>query len=270
MNILDKIVAHKQKEVEELKALVSVKKLEQSPFFDGQSVSMKKYLLNPDKTGIIAEFKRKSPSKGWINTSAPVEKTTIGYMQSGASALSVLTDKEFFGGSNEDLIIARKYNFCPILRKDFMIDEYQFLEAKAIGADCILLIAAILSPSRLEELAKFAKSLGLEVLMEVHDAEELGRSLNPYLDVVGVNNRNLKTFEVSVQTSLDLVNSIPDEFVKVSESGLSEAETLVELKNAGFQGFLIGENFMKTIRPHQAAYNFMNRFKELSSVGEGQ
>ncbi|WP_209328769.1 indole-3-glycerol phosphate synthase TrpC [Lunatimonas salinarum] len=266
MNILDRIVAHKLKEVAESKALVPLKKLEKSPFYDGQTVSMRKYLLNPEKTGIIAEFKRKSPSKGWINANAKVEKTTIGYMQAGASALSVLTDWEFFGGNNEDLITARKFNFCPILRKDFMIDEYQFVEAKSIGADCILLIAAILEPKRLEELAKFAKSLGMEVLMEVHDEVELERSLNPYLDVVGVNNRNLKTFDVSVDTSLALVDKIPKEFIKISESGISDPSTLVTLREAGYQGFLIGENFMKSIRPHQAAYNFMNTYRELLAL----
>jgi indole-3-glycerol phosphate synthase len=175
---------------------------------------MKKYIKREDKSGIIAEFKRKSPSKGIINATAQVEATSIGYMQAGASALSVLTDKEFFGGQNEDLITARKFNFCPILRKDFILDEYQILEAKSIGADCILLIAAALEPDRLKELAAFAKSLGLEVLMEVHDGEELERSLCNDLDLVGVNNRSLKTFEVSVDTSLGLVDRIPDRFVK--------------------------------------------------------
>lgn len=265
MNILDQIINRKMQEVAERKSLTPEKLLKKSMFFDGQAVSMKKYLLNPDKTGIIAEFKRKSPSKGWINPTASVEKTTIGYMQAGASALSVLTDSDFFGGSTEDLMTARKYNFCPILRKDFIIDEYQILEAKSMGADCILLIAAVLDPKRLESLAKFSKDLGLEVLMEVHDREELERSLNPHLDVVGVNNRNLKTFEVSLETSLSLVDSIPKEFVKISESGISEPKTLIQLKNAGYQGFLIGENFMRSIRPYQAAYNFMNEYRKLLS-----
>jgi len=263
MNILDKIMLHKQKEVADRKSLVPVKYLEQSVFFENQVVSMKKYLQREDKTGIIAEFKRKSPSKGVINATAQVEGTSIGYMQAGASALSVLTDKEFFGGQNEDLITARKYNFCPILRKDFVFDEYQLLEAKSIGADCILLIAAVLEPKRLQELAAFAKSLGLEVLMEVHDQEELERSLTPDLDLVGVNNRSLKTFEVSLDTSLALVNQIPNEFVKVSESGLSKPETLIQLKSAGFEGFLIGESFMKAARPHDAAYQFMRQFRKL-------
>lgn len=264
MNILDKIIAHKKKEVAERKSLVPEKLLEQSIYFDNQVVSMTKYVRKPGKTGIIAEFKRKSPSKGLINGSAQVEQTTIGYMQAGASALSILTDKEFFGGSNEDLTLARRFNFCPVLRKDFVIDEYQIIEAKSIGADCILLIAAVLDPLRLEELARFAKQLGLEVLMEVHDKEELERSLNDALDLVGVNNRNLKTFDVSLDTSLSLVDIIPSQFVKISESGISDPATLVDLKAAGFDGFLIGENFMKSNRPHQAAHNFMRAFRKLS------
>lgn len=264
MNILDNIIAHKKKEVAERKSLVPEKLLEQSIYFDNQVVSMSKYVRKPGKTGIIAEFKRKSPSKGLINGSAQVEQTTIGYMQAGASALSILTDKEFFGGSNEDLTLARKFNFCPVLRKDFVVDEYQIIEAKSIGADCILLIAAVLGPLRLEELARFAKQLGLEVLMEVHDKEELERSLNDALDLVGVNNRNLKTFDVSLDTSLSLVDIIPSQFVKISESGISDPATLVDLKAAGFDGFLIGENFMKSSRPHQAAHNFMRAFRKLS------
>lgn len=265
MNILDKIVAHKQHEVAESKSLVPVKRLEQSIYFENRVVSMKQYVSDPEKTGIIAEFKRKSPSKGLINGTAEVEQTSIGYMQAGASALSILTDQSFFGGKNEDLTLARRFNFCPILRKDFVIDEYQIIEAKSIGADCILLIAAVLEPKRLQELARFAKQLGLEVLMEVHDKEELERSLNEHLDLVGVNNRNLKTFEVSLDTSLSLVEIIPSQFLKISESGISDPGTLVQLKAAGFDGFLIGENFMKHSRPHQAAYNFMNEFRDLSA-----
>jgi indole-3-glycerol phosphate synthase len=266
MNILDQIIAHKRKEVAERSELVPVKLLEKSIYFDSKVVSMKKYILREDKTGIIAEFKRRSPSKGDINPGASVETVTIGYMQAGASALSILTDQHFFGGKNEDLTLARKFNFCPILRKDFIIDEYQILEAKSIGADCILLIAAALEPKRLGELAEFAHSLGMEVLMEVHDLQELESSLNPHLDLVGVNNRSLKTFDVSLDTSFSLVDRIPNEFVKISESGISEPETLIQLRNAGFQGFLIGENFMKTSRPQQAALNFMNAYRNLLAL----
>lgn len=263
MNILDKIIAQKHVEVAEKKSLVPAKMLEKSIFFDGQVVSMKKYVCDSEKSGIISEFKRKSPSKGLINGSASVEGVSIGYMQAGASALSILTDTDFFGGSNADLKEARKFNFCPILRKDFVVDEYQIIEAKSIGADCILLIAAALEPARLKELAAFAKSLGLEILMEVHDGEELERSLCDELDLVGVNNRNLKTFDVSLQTSLHLVDKIPSDFVKISESGISDPATLITLKKAGFDGFLIGENFMKSIRPEQAAYNFIKEYKKL-------
>lgn len=263
MNILEKIIADKYREVADKKSILPMKLLEQSIYFEGKVVSMKKYVTNPEKSGIIAEFKRKSPSKGIINASASVEKVSIGYMQAGASALSILTDKEYFGGSTDDLKIARKFNFCPILRKDFVVDEYQIIEAKSIGADCILLIAAALEPERLKSLASFAKSLGLEVLMEVHDGEELDRSLCENLDLVGVNNRNLKTFEVSLDTSLGLVDQIPSNFVKISESGISDPATLIQLKKAGFDGFLIGENFMKSARPEQAAYNFIKEFRKL-------
>lgn len=263
MNILDTIIAHKKEEVAERKALYPEKLLEKSLFFGSPVVSMKKYVTDPEKTGIIAEFKRKSPSKGWINATAEIEKITIGYMQAGASALSVLTDQNYFGGSAEDLKLARKFNFCPVLRKDFMVDAYQLIESRAWGADCILLIAAALTPQKIRELAAFAKELGMEVLLEVHNREELDASLNEYVDLVGVNNRNLKTFEVNIETSLELVQEIPDTFTRISESGLSDPATLVVLKKAGFDGFLIGENFMKTIRPHQAAYNFMNQYRKL-------
>lgn len=270
MNILEKIIARKKEEIKDRKALYPQKLLEKSLFFEGEVVSMKKYVTNPEKTGIIAEFKRRSPSKGLINGTATVEQTTIGYMQAGASALSVLTDKDFFGGSEADLGLARKFNFCPILRKDFTVDEYQIIEARSIGADCILLIAAALEPKRLKELAVFAQSLGLEVLLEVHDGEELEKSLNEHVDLVGVNNRNLKTFEVNIQTSLGLVEAIPNSFTKISESGISDPATLVQLKQAGYDGFLIGENFMKTIRPHQAAYNFMQQYRKLLAASKGE
>jgi len=270
MNILEKIIADKYKEVAERKSLVPVKLLEKSTFFEGKVVSMKKYVTHPEKSGIISEFKRKSPSKGMINGAASVETVSIGYMQAGASALSILTDKDYFGGSNEDLKIARKFNFCPILRKDFVVDEYQIIEAKSIGADCILLIAAALEPEKLKSLAYFAKSLGLEVLLEVHDGDELAQSINDGVDLIGVNNRNLKTFEVSIDTSLELVDQIPSSFIKVSESGISDPNTLIKLKKAGFDGFLIGENFMKSSRPEQAAYNFIKDYQKLVSATEFQ
>lgn len=258
MSILQEIVKHKQAEVAERISLYPIKLLEQSLYFGGKSVSLKKYLLREDKTGIIAEFKRQSPSKGMINPFAEVERTSIGYMQAGASALSVLTDRKYFGGKNEDLTTARKFNYCPILRKDFVLEEYQIVEAKAIGADAILLIAAILTPDKLRALATFAKSLDLEVLMEVHNLEELQQNLHPEVDLIGVNNRNLHTFETSVNVSKELAQHIPDSYVKVSESGISNPATVLELKDYGYEGFLIGESFMQHSRPEQVAARFVH------------
>jgi len=263
MNILDEIVAYKHKEVQERKDLFPVKLLEQSLFFSGKPVSLKKYLQRPDKVGVIAEIKRKSPSKGSINAHVDVESTSIGYMQAGASGLSVLTDSKYFGGKNEDLKVARKYNFCPILRKDFIVDEYQVVEAKALGADVILLIAAALESTQIERLSNFANSLGLEVLLEVHDEEELKRSLVGSIDLVGVNNRNLQTFETSIENSKQLADKIPSDFVKVAESGISKPEVVVDLMSYGFEGFLIGEYFMQYGEPQRACRSFIRNVKSL-------
>lgn len=265
MNILEQIAAHKQKEVAEKKSTVPTKLLEQSIYFETKPVSFKKYLLRDDLSGIIAEFKRKSPSLGMINPHASVERTTIGYMQAGASALSVLTDQQFFGGKYEDLTTARKFNFCPILRKDFIIDEYQIIEAKSIGADVILLIAGILETDQLNNLAQFARSLGMEVLLEVHDQEELERTMSDRVDAIGVNNRNLKDFTVSINTSKELSALIPDSFIKVSESGISQPETIMDLKDYGYRGFLMGEAFMKTSRPEKACAAFIRELKTINA-----
>ncbi len=264
MDILEKIVNHKKKEVAERKALFPTKLLEQSIYFNTPSVSFRKYILRDDMSGIIAEFKKKSPSQGDINPYASVEKVSIGYMQAGASALSVLTDNHFFGGKNADLTEARKFNFCPILRKDFIIDEYQIIEAKSIGADVVLLIAECLEKNQLRQLAETAKQLGLEVLMEIHSVEQLGK-LNPFVDAVGVNNRNLKTFEVSIETSLKLIEGIPDSVVKISESGLSKAASVARLKRAGYQGFLVGTHFMHTANPAKACAQFIH---EINTLGQ--
>jgi indole-3-glycerol phosphate synthase len=261
MNILDKIIEHKRKEVDERMSLYPVKLLEKSIYFNSPCVSLKKYLLRDDKVGIIAEYKRKSPSKGMINQYAPVERTSMGYMQAGASALSVLTDTEFFGGKNDDLTTARKFNYCPILRKDFTIDEYQIVEAKSIGADAVLLLANVLDAKQVKQLAKFSKSLGLEVLLEVREKDEL-KSVCEYVDVVGVNNRNLKDFKVNVKQSFDLAKLIPKEFIKISESGIDSPKTIHDLRKVGFKGFLIGETFMKHSRPEIACTQFIKEVKE--------
>lgn len=255
-DMLEKIIAHKRKEIIENKSLYPVKLLEQSIYFHSPCVSLKKYLQRDDKAGIIAEFKRKSPSRGIINQYAKVERTTIGYMQAGASALSILTDAKFFDGKNEDLTTARKFNYCPVLRKDFIIDEYQIIETKSIGADAFLLLANVLSAKEIKRFAKLGKSFGMEILLEVHDKSELESACNE-VDCVGVNNRNLKTFELNVKRSFELSGFIPNDFVKISESGIESAETIHELKKTGYRGFLIGENFMKQPDPAKACKDFI-------------
>lgn len=256
MTILETIVEKKKEEVTLAKAKTPLIALEESESFDRQCYSLREYLTDPTKTGIIAEFKRKSPSKGMLNN-ASVSAVTEGYAKAGASALSILTDTTFFDGFNRDLEEARKVNSLPILRKDFIIDEFQIVEAKSLGADIILLIAAVLSPEKIRLLAKLSKDLGLNVLLEVHDKEELDRSLCDELDAVGVNNRNLADFSVSVDHSFELVNHIPDQFLKVSESGISDPAVINQLRRAGFDGFLIGENFMKQADPGKAMKEFV-------------
>ena len=265
MNILEKIIAHKHKEVAERKGLYPPRLLEQSIYFETPAVSLKRYLLRKDKSGIIAEFKRRSPSKGDINPYASVERVSIGYMQAGASALSILTDSTFFGGKNEDLTEARRFNFCPILRKEFIIDEYQLIEAKSIGADAVLLIAECLDQKQLAQLAGTAKGLGLEVLMEIHSKQQLDKYTSD-VDAIGVNNRNLETFEVSIAASLELAAALPAEAVKVSESGLDAPQAIVELRRSGYQGFLIGEYFMKQADPGKACREFIRQVKHFEDL----
>lgn len=265
MSILQKIAAFKEKEVAENKSLYPVKLLERSIYFDTKPVSLSTYLLEKDKSGIIAEFKRKSPSKGNINLYAPVGPTTVGYMQAGASALSVLTDKEFFGGSNADLSEARKYNYCPILRKDFIIDEYQVIEAKSIGADAILLIGKILTAEKVKELSALATSIGMEVLYEVYDEEDIDK-ICPGIAHAGINNRNLDTFSVDIDRALILAEKLPKEIIKVAESGISRPEQVLTFRQHGFKGFLIGEQFMKESRPGQACKKFIKQVNTLSNV----
>ncbi len=258
MTILDEIIAYKRKEVAERAETHPIKLLEKSIYFPSKCVSLKHYIQREDKSGIIAEFKRKSPSKGMINEFAAIEKISIGYMQAGASALSVLTDIHFFGGKNEDLTTARKFNFCPILRKDFTVSEYQIIEAKSIGADAILLIAAVLTKEEIKQFTALAHQLGLEVLLEVHTQEELEKYI-PEIKLVGINNRNLKTFEVDFENSIRLVQQLPLDTVKIAESGISDPKNIVELKQHGFEGFLIGENFMKTASPELECKRFIEQ-----------
>lgn len=262
MNILDTIIAYKRKEVAERQSLYPTALLERSLYFNNPCVSLRKYLTRPDKVGLIAEFKRKSPSKGAIAPYADPAQVCLGYMQAGASALSVLTDEHFFGGKSADLTTARRFNFCPVLRKDFVIHDYQIVEARSIGADAILLIAAVLSPAEVRQLAQTAKGLGLEVLLEIHKVEELGH-ICPEVDAVGVNNRDLRDFTVVLGTSIALAPQIPDEFVKVSESGIRSAADAALLAGYGFQGFLIGEQFMASTDPVRACGKFVTELKGL-------
>lgn len=260
MNILDKIIERKRAEVAQQKSKVSVNELIRGPFYKAETFSLKQFLLDESRTGVIAEYKRKSPSKGVINDQATVEEVTTAYATNGASGISVLTDTDFFGGSLADLQKAAIINKVPLLRKDFMIDEYQIHEAKAYGASVILLIAACLSVEEVKSLAAFAKHLGLEVLLEVHNEEELGHICGE-VDLVGVNNRNLKTFEVSLEQSVQLSRLIPDDKIKISESGIHKVEDILFLKEHGYRGFLIGENFMKQTHPGEAFKLFAEELK---------
>ena len=256
MNILDKITADKRKEVDLKKSLISAKQLEESFLFQRQTISLTERLKN-SASGIIAEHKRRSPSKATINQDLNVQDVAKGYENAGVCGMSVLTDGKYFGGSLDDLILARASSNLPLLRKEFIIDQYQIIEAKAYGADVILLIAAILSKEEIKQFSTLAKQLNLDVLLEVHNEEELHKSIMPSIDMLGVNNRNLKTFEVSLETSKLLSEIIPNDFVKVSESGISTVEAIKDLKQFGYKGFLIGENFMKTDSPGENAKVFI-------------
>ncbi len=255
MNILERIVKDKRQEVGAKKKSLSLPFLVNSPLFDRTVFSMSEHIISG--SGVISEFKRRSPSKQVINHADSVIEVTTAYEQAGASAISILTDTKYFGGAIDDLIQARDQVSIPLLRKEFIIDPYQIYEAKAYGADAILLIAAILTSEQLLQYSELAHQLGLEVLLEVHNKEELHASPMEYVDLVGVNNRNLKTFEVSLETSKELSSMISDEKVKISESGISNVEAIRGLKGYGYKGFLIGENFMKTENPGVAATKFI-------------
>lgn len=264
-NILTEIVTHKHTEVAARKQQRPVAELEQVSWFKRTPLSLSRFLQDPSKTGIIAEFKRRSPSKGLINGAVTVQDVTTAYTRYGASGLSVLTDEKFFGGSSDDLQQARALNNIPILRKDFVIDEYQVLEAKAIGADVILLIAECLTAAEVAQLAAFAHNLGMEVLLEVHSGEQLEK-VTDHIQLVGVNNRDLTTFKVDFNRSCELAPKIPAGKCKVAESGISNTDAIITLKQAGFQGFLIGEYFMKQENPPRAFENFVTELAGKSSI----
>jgi indole-3-glycerol phosphate synthase len=258
MTILDQIIANKRVEVEQRKAEVPLIHLGHRPFFDLPVISLKNKLK--EGPGIISEFKRRSPSKGLIREGAEITAIMPAYEQAGAAAGSILTDEVYFGGSDQDILDARPLVKIPILRKDFIIDPYQIMEAKSLGADLILLIAECLSRQEIMEFTQRAHDLGLEVLMELHFREELEK-WNPFIDLLGVNNRNLKTFETGIQKSIDLASLLPTESIWVSESGLQGAEELNTLVGLGYRGFLIGEHFMKSPEPGEMCKAFVDSIK---------
>ena len=254
MNLLQNIIAEKRKEVDEKKLSTPAKQLEKGRFFQREPLSLKSCVLDDRKTGVIAEFKRKSPTKGVINNRHSVEAVTRAYMGYGASGISILTDYHFFGGSLDDLVAARD-NDLPLLRKDFIIDEYQVLEAKAYGADAVLLIAACLQVEEVKTLSRIARNNGMEVLLEIHGEEELDHLVEG-IDLVGINNRNLKTFEVNLEQGVKLVSQLGDDKVKIAESGINSVADVHYLKAHGFDGFLIGEYFMRQEDPAFAFKEF--------------
>lgn len=268
-NILDTIIAAKHKEVAEARELYPLKLLEKSIFFNATPVSMEKYLKRQDLTGIIAEFKRQSPSRGLINAYADPATICLEYMQAGAAALSVLTDTPFFGGHLQDLRNARKYNYCPILRKDFMVDEYQIIEARSIGADAVLLISEVLTSQQLKQLSQLACSLGMEVLFEIHDEESL-QKLPADARMVGINNRNLNDFSINQERCLQLSQQLPLGVVRIAESGINQPQDILKLRQYGFHGFLIGERFMREAKPGLACRQFIQQLKTLEQTAAQQ
>ena len=263
MDILSRIIKKKKVEIEDLKNSVSIADLEKSNLFNTKTKSLSENIKQKE-IGIIAEHKRKSPSKSNINHQSSSKSIINGYDDGGAAGISFLTEKNFFDGSSYEFTEARRLTNLPMLRKDFIIDEYQVIESKSIGADAILLIAACLNSSEIINLSKLAKSFDLEVLIEIHDLEELNKSCIDSIDIIGVNNRNLKTFNVNIETSLNLVDKIPSSFTKISESGLNNSYEIKKLKNSGFDGFLIGERFMKSSNPGEELSNFISKIKNES------
>ena len=259
--ILDEIVANRRKEVLTQKQHISISEIESKTDFGSIRNSLSARLLVPKSSGIIAEFKRRSPSKGVINDLVNPQIVTKGYADAGASGISVLTESHYFGGSTADFMAARNVNpFIPMLRKDFIVDEYQLFESRFLNADVILLIAAVLEKEEISRFTSIAHELGMEVLLELYDESEIDK-IDKKADMIGINNRNLKDFKVDMDRSLKLLSQLPDEAVKISESGLSDPETVDYLRNRGFQGFLMGENFMKTENPTLTCINFISKLK---------
>ena len=260
MGILEKIVQSKKKSLDLRKRGFPQNYLEQSLLFSRPCYSLVDSVKN-STNGIIAEFKRRSPSKGEINYCSEIVDTLTGYEKAGVSGISVLTDVSFFGGSVEDLTIARGCTKIPILRKDFIFDPYQIIESKAFGSDLVLLIARILKPQEVKELTLVAHSIGLEVLLEIHDESEFHSHVFSEIDLIGINNRNLNSFRVDPALSISLSNKIPDRFTKIAESGIRSANEIRKLKSYGYDGFLIGEQFMKANNPAEIAHQLIQELE---------
>lgn len=260
MNILDTIVAHKKTEVNNAKMLHPINTLEKSIYYYQPCISICSALQLPNASGIIAEHKRKSPSKGIINDQLNVAEVVNAYQSAGASAVSILTDNTFFGGCNEDILSVRNLTTIPILRKEFIVDEYQIHEAKSIGADLILLIAACLTATEVKSFSKLANQLGMEVLLELHDENELSHICDE-VQLVGINNRSLKTFTVNIEQSLKMAEKIPSQKIKIAESGIHQPYEVKIFRTHDYKGFLIGENFMKCKHPGDCLQSFINELK---------
>ena len=258
MKILDKIIHDKKIEIKTLSDIVPVSDLEKQKDFTKKCKSLKES-IKKSKSGIICEFKRKSPSNGNINYTSNISDVIKGYEKAGAVGVSILTNQKYFDGSISDINDVKTSIEIPILRKEFVISEYQIIEAKSIGSDSILLIASILSKEQIKNYSSLAKSLGLEVLLEIHSIDELNEVSKYDIDIIGVNNRNLDTLEIDIKNSIEIFKKIPGEFIKISESGISKVESIVKLNKVGYDGFLIGENFMKSSKPEESAYNFIKQ-----------
>ena len=258
MKILDNIISDKKIEIETLSKIVSISDLEKQKDFTKQCKSLKES-IKKSKSGIICEFKRKSPSNEKINYKSNISEVINGYEKAGAVGVSILTNKKYFDGSIKDINEVKNNLDIPILRKEFIISEYQIIESKSIGADAILLIASILDKEEIKNYSSLAKSLGLEVLLEIHSIEEFNKISNTDIDIIGVNNRNLDTLDIDIENSIEMFENIPSEFIKISESGISKVDSIIKLIKVGYDGFLIGENFMKTSKPGESAYHFIKK-----------
>jgi indole-3-glycerol phosphate synthase len=244
--ILQQIKQHQLALNQKLQKEVSFEQLKDSAYFSAPINSLKYKLKNKSSNGIIAEFKRKSPSKGNINLQAKVEEVIPIYEKNNVAAISVLTNEAFFGATSQDFTITRKLTNLPLLRKDFIVEPYQVYQTKAMGADILLLIAKMLDPNQLQEMAQLANEIGLEVLVEFHEAQEINLHKKTIMDFAGINQRNLNNFEMHLQQANDLIHMLPKEVFKIAESGILDANTFHQLKNKGYDAFLIGEYFMKS------------------------